>query len=123
VADRGQAGSADDDGQQVVERELALLDPAVRADADRVRSLLHVDFVEYGASGRIWDRTSITSVIAGSVERIIATDMRVRRLGPDAVLLTYRSEASGRRASRSSVWVRDERAGWVLLFHQGTSCG
>jgi hypothetical protein len=109
--------------QQVVDRELALLDPAVRADADRVRSLLHADFVEYGVSGRVWDRAAITSATSGSPDPITAAGMRARRLGPDAVLLTYRSESSGRRALRSSTWIRDPRAGWVLLFHQGTACG
>ena len=33
------------DLQQVVERELALLDPGVRGDAERVLALLHPDFL------------------------------------------------------------------------------
>ena len=32
---------------------LLLLDSVVRADLRRVRALLHLDFVEFGASGRI----------------------------------------------------------------------
>jgi len=113
----------DADGRAVIERELALLDPGVRGDADRVRSHLHPEFVEYGASGRVWDRTSITSVTSGTTEVITAADVQVRRLGPDALLVTYRSQAAGRRALRSSIWVRDPGLGWVLLFHQGTPCG
>jgi ribonuclease HI len=42
------------------------------------------------------------------------------RLGPDAILVTFRSDDQGRRALRSSVWVRDRETGWVLRFHQGT---
>jgi len=113
----------DADAQRVVDRELALLDPFVRADADRVRAHLHPDFVEYGASGRVWNRASITSVTSERTEPITASDMHVRRLGPDAVLLTYRSEVSGQRALRSSTWVREPDSDWVLLFHQGTACG
>jgi len=110
----------DGDEQQVVERELALLDPAVRRDPHRVRALLHPDFTEYGASGRIWDRDSIAAVTSGTVERIAVTEFRPVRLGPDAILLTFRTDDAGRRALRSSVWVRDPEAGWLLRFHQGT---
>lgn len=113
----------DDGEREVVERELALLDPAVRRDPERVGALLHTDFVEFGASGRVWDRTSITAVTSGTVERIAATDFRTIRLGPDAVLVTFRSDDHGRRALRSSVWVRDPEAGWLLRFHQGTLTG
>jgi ribonuclease HI len=110
----------DADVRQVVDRELALLDPAVRADAARMRALLHPDFVEFGASGRVWDRTSIGAVTSGTDQPVVASDLRTTRLGADAVLLTYRSDTSGRRALRSSVWVRDPAAGWLLRFHQGT---
>lgn len=114
------AGAVDGDEQEVIERELALLDPAVRRDPQRVRALLHPDFTEYGASGRIWDRDSIAAVTSGTGRPIAAGGMSTTRLGPDAVLLTYRSNASGRHALRSSVWVRDPAAGWLLRFHQGT---
>jgi ribonuclease HI len=114
----------DDDLRDVVQRELALLDPEVRKDADRVRALLHPDFVEYGSSGRVWDRTSVpaaTSQAAGhAAGHIEAGDLRPRRLGPDVVLLTYRTTTPGRSVLRSSTWVRDGAAGWLLLFHQGT---
>jgi hypothetical protein len=110
----------DDDLSTVIERELALLDPEVRRDASRVRALLHPEFTEYGASGRVWDRTSVVDATAGSAGPIEAFDLRPRRLGADAVLLTYRSRTAGREALRSSTWIRDEAAGWLLLFHQGT---
>jgi ribonuclease HI len=110
----------DADERQVVDREQALLDPAVRADPERMRAPLHPDFVEFGASGRVWDRTSIAAVTSGIEVPIAASDLRVTRLGPDAILVTFRSDDRGRRALRSSVWVRDPEAGWLLRFHQGT---
>lgn len=109
----------DEDVRLVVERELMLLQPVVRRDRVRVLSLLHQDFHEHGASGRVWDRSSITDVIGGAVDRIEATGVEARRLGPDAVLVTYRSQAGDRHALRSSTWVR-ESGTWLLLFHQGT---
>ena len=110
----------EDDLQQVVERELALLRPDVRRDPQQVSALLHPDFQEYGASGRVWDRESIVSVMSGTDAPIQAIDVRGRHLAADAVLVTYRSREPGREALRSSVWLRDADAGWLLLFHQGT---
>ena len=108
------------DLQRVVDRELALLRPDVRRDAQRVVELLHPDFLEYGASGRVWNRASITSVTSGTGAQIHANDLRTRSLGADAVLVTYRSSEPGREALRSSVWLREPGAGWLLLLHQGT---
>lgn len=51
-------------------------------------------------------------------EAIEASRVAARRVH-DAVLVTYRSDSSGRRALRSSTWVR-EGGRWLLLFHQGT---
>ena len=108
------------DLREVVERELALLEPDVRRDAERVLALLHPDFLEHGATGRVWDRESIPAVTSGADAPIEATDLRTRYLGADAVLVTSRSREPGREALRSSVWLRDADAGWLLLFHQGT---
>jgi hypothetical protein len=109
----------DGDLDLVIERELALLDPAVRSDPARMRAFLHPEYLEFGASGRVWNRTTIAAVTSGIDEPITATEMTGRWLGPDAVLLTYRSHTSARQAVRSSIW-RREKGEWLLLFHQGT---
>jgi hypothetical protein len=108
------------DLREVVDRELVLLEPGVRPDAERVLALLHPGFLEHGASGRAWDRLSVMAVPSGSGARVEATDLQTRYLGADAVLVTYRSREPEREALRSSVWLRDQDAGWLLLFHQGT---
>lgn len=109
----------DQDLRLVVERERTLLQAELRRKAGRVLSLLHPDFVEHGASGRVWDRRSIAAAVSGTSADVEMSDVAVRRTGPDAVLVTYRSDAGGRRALRSSTWVRDSGE-WLLLFHQGT---
>jgi hypothetical protein len=109
----------DVDVATVVQCELALLLPEIRRDPERMRALLHPDFVEYGSSGRVWDRESIGAVSADP-EPISAADFLARRVGPDAVLLTYTSTRAGRDALRSSMWIRDSGDTWLLLFHQGT---
>jgi hypothetical protein len=110
----------DDDLREVIRRELALLTPDVRRDAEQVQALLHPDFVEYGSSGRVWDRASVSAATADVAEPVPATDLRPRRLGPDAVLLTYRTTTPGRAALRSSTWIRGAAGQWLMLFHQGT---
>lgn len=106
-----------------VEGELRLLEPGVRGSAEVVRGLLHPEFSEFGASGRVWDRDTVMEATApapGEVAvRIAAEEMRGTLLAPGVVHLTYVTDTGGRRARRSSVW-RETAAGWRLWFHQGT---
>jgi hypothetical protein len=110
----------DDELRDVLRLELALLEPGHRSNPDQMRSGLHPDFVEYGSSGRVWDRTSVATAAVDTAVPFEVADVRARRLGPDAVLLTYRTTAGGRSALRSSTWIRDVGGPWLLLFHQGT---
>ena len=109
----------DNDAETVVARELLLLQPVVRRDPERVLGLLHRDSVEYGASGRVWDRSSILTATTEAVEPVDATQIQAHRLGVDAFLVTYRSHSGGRIALRSSTWLREDGK-WLLRFHQGT---
>jgi hypothetical protein len=105
-----------------VEGELALLDPEVRGSRQRVDALLHPEFREFGASGRIFDRASIMAMLDESGPGgppIVASRMKGVRLAPDLVHLTFDTDADGRRAHRSSLWRRTDQ-GWRLYFHQGT---
>jgi hypothetical protein len=106
---------------EVVARERQLLDPRFRRQPQLVRALLDPDFMEYGASGRMWQVDAIVDALAaeeGFAET--ANEMAPVLLSRDVVLLTYRTESSERRCLRSSVWVRSDAAGWRLRFHQGT---
>jgi ribonuclease HI len=113
---------ADDDGfSGPVAGELRLLDPSTRADPAQSRELLHPDFTEFGASGRIWDRESVVAAMAEDPgEPMMAEEMRGFRLAPDVVLLTYRINRPAGSSLRSSIWVQHDRR-WVLVFHQGTA--
>ncbi|MEV5438812.1 nuclear transport factor 2 family protein [Streptomyces sp. NPDC052682] len=106
-----------------VEAELALLDGAVRGSPQRVDALLHPDFHEFGASGRVWDRAAIIAMLADTAGSdappITASRIRGVQLAADLVHLTYDTDAGGRRAHRSSLW-RRTRQGWQLYFHQAT---
>jgi hypothetical protein len=115
--------ASDDDVDDVIAKELALLQPATRANVDAVVELLHDGFREFGASGRIWDRAAIVAALAAAPGRgADAEDVRAVRLAPDVIHLTYVARRPDRASLRSSLWLRDT-AGWRLLFHQGTPCG
>lgn len=110
----------DPDLRRVVDDELRLLTPEVRADRDAVLRLLHEDFREFGASGRVWDRSGIVEAVAGDLSPVRGTeDVSATRLGPDSVLVTYVLHGPRTTSLRSSVWRRDGDR-WRVLFHQGT---
>lgn len=113
----------DADLAEVVRREQELLEPTLRRSSALLRELLHPDFVEFGASGRVWDRAGIIAAL--EAEPGVSgegTDYSPVRLSASVVLLTY--EIAGRPGSlRCSVWVKDPAAGWLLRFHQGTPRG
>ncbi|MGW1143542.1 nuclear transport factor 2 family protein [Streptomyces sp. NPDC002454] len=122
------AGSAAPDPERAIEAaiqgELRLLDPDVRPSPDLVGALLHPEFTEIGASGRLWDRASIIAAladrpVAGGVRPITTSRMRGVRLAPDWVHLAFDTDNNGRLAHRSSLW-RRTGTGWQLYFHQGT---
>lgn len=106
--------------------EEELLQPAVRKTASRVDALLAEDFIEFGSSGRVFDKHDIIDILRSeSPDRRSLTDFRALPLGPGVVLTTYRATnygASGEQpihSLRSSVWrLLDGR--WQVVFHQGT---
>lgn len=106
-----------------VAAELRLLDPEVRASPELVLELLDPDFVEFGASGRRWDRATVMAAVApdgaGTGAPVTAHRMAGTLLAPGLVHLTYVSGNGTRRARRSSLW-RHTADGWRLYFHQGT---
>ncbi|MGO4188685.1 RNase H family protein [Pseudarthrobacter sp. TAF60_1] len=103
---------------EALERELA--GPEVRGDIGRTGVLLHPDFMEIGSSGRVWTRDAMMMALEEDPGHhreleILGAD----RIGPSAVLLTYRSYARSGTVLRSSLWVLDGTK-WRLRFHQGT---
>ncbi|KRF00382.1 hypothetical protein ASG87_13535 [Frateuria sp. Soil773] len=108
--------------------ETELHQPATRGNAGRLAELLHDTFVEFGQSGRRYDKAATLRELPleprhGPV--IQSDDYALRRIGPDAALLTYRSAhrrddgRCERHALRASLWQRTS-SGWRMVFHQGT---
>ena len=103
--------------------------PEVRRSPDAVRTLLADDFIEFGSSGRVYDKASIIKALAeeSTAEAALVPDVDdfvAREISSDLVLVTYRSsrrtDGTARRTTlRSSIWkLIDGR--WQMTFHQGT---
>src|SRR5262245_2410822 len=106
-----------------------LLKPEVRQSPECLGQLLADEFIEFGSSGRSYDKTqtidSLRQEQPDPTIHIELTEFSARRLAPDVVLVTYRTvqrdsqgvpEAS---RLRSSIWkLIDGR--WQMVFHQGT---
>lgn len=104
--------------EYVIAMERALLSDEVRSDPAAVAALLHPHWQEVGRSGRLWTREDSLAGI-GPIEpldfEVISTD----RIGPDTILLLWRTSTDERSTLRSTLWVRSGGR-WQARFHQGT---
>jgi hypothetical protein len=107
--------------------EERLLDPAVRRDSALVSALLADDFVEFGSSGRIFDKATTLVDLKNEPTRpaSLLSDFSIRELAPNVILATYkatRRSLSGEpigQSRRSSIWIH-LNGKWQITFHQGT---
>lgn len=107
--------------QELAANEMEMLDPAVRSDPVRVRELLHEDFIEFGSTGRVYNKKILVEMLRTERPSTVSIrDFTVRPLSSDTALVTYRTVGqAGQEARRSSVWVRQDGV-WRMVFHQGT---
>ena len=119
---------SDNDIAYFFELETSLHKQQIRNCADATSAMLADNFVEFGSSGIVWDKSSIVASMSRETldEPITIEDFAARELAPDVVLVTYVSKR-GRAARdtgtastlRSSIWQRLEGK-WQMIFHQGT---
>jgi hypothetical protein len=100
--------------------EKRLQRPDIRHSPDELDALLADEFVEFGSSGRVYDKQGIINELAEeSPIRVSMTD------ADDLVLVTYRAAYSEgedetiHHSFRSSIWKHIEGS-WQMVFHQGT---
>ncbi|KAA3639091.1 MAG: nuclear transport factor 2 family protein [Proteobacteria bacterium] len=108
-----------------LECELHLL--KVRADSAKLEAMLHDEFVEFGRSGQVYDKTDmIESFIDESgFPQIHSDNFQFKHLSDTVVLVTYISyqqvqdNIKSHVTLRTSVWLFEQNT-WQLVFHQGT---
>jgi hypothetical protein len=106
--------------------EERLLQQAVRLDGSLLETLLADDFVEFGASGKVWNKAQVIDDLKTEtfVTRTLS-DFDVRLLADNVVLATYlcssgsSSEGADSISLRSSIW-RKHLDDWHMVFHHGT---
>lgn len=109
--------------------EERLLQPDVRQSAAAVADLLADDFIEFGSSGRIFNKQQIIESLQNEdsnapIARSI-TDFKTLVLAENVILVTYRivqhnsSSGKSKNSLRSSIWTLVDGS-WKIVFHQGT---
>lgn len=112
----------DDLAHAIQELEELLLTQDVRASRRSLDGLIADDFVEIGASGRVYNKASIIDALIEETSRdITVSEFKVREMSTDQAHATYLATASdtGIASRCSSVW-RYEQGVWRLTFHRGT---
>ena len=104
--------------------EEAMWREATRFDLSFQEAHFSPDFMEFGRSGRTYERRQIIRTDgAGIHAKLPLANLSLRQLDVNTVLITYNSEVAGEVvtefARRSSIWSRTPQ-GWVMRFHQGT---
>lgn len=116
------------DLEEIRSLEEALHHPEIRRSREAVEDLLAEGFMEFGASGRVYERATIIDQLAEQSDdndgELLASNYALKPISNDAVLLTYETErsyqdGSKRRVLRSSIW-KHNGLKWQMLFHQGT---
>lgn len=108
--------------------ETSLHRPEIRTEPNKVADLLGDEFLEFGKSGRVYDKRITVDALAGessSGPLLKVTDFSVRALSNSVVLVTYKSigavpdAVESNETLRSSIWKFD-LGRWQMVFHQGT---
>lgn len=101
--------------------ERQLLDPKTRSNTATLNKLLSAEFVEFGSSGTVYNRTKIMDALTKEIsDQIMAHDFKAAALSDNVVLVTYISTHENKsQCLRSSVWKRTDKQ-WQMVFHQGT---
>ncbi|WP_256991210.1 DUF4440 domain-containing protein [Rhodococcus sp. 06-235-1A] len=104
-----------------LERELQTAE--CRRDRARLARLLADDFTEVGASGAVWDKSSILDMLGNeNPVDIEVIELSGREISVEFVLVHWISRTLTMRARRTSLWRRTE-TGWESVHHQGTPLG
>ena len=112
--------------ETIIEKENALLTWEVRSSADKLRSLLSVEFREVGASGAYFGLSEVLESLLSEENWSCKTkDWEFRALSDDVVQTIHRAFVvhfegdKGVYSRRTSIW-RNESGEWKMIYHQGT---
>jgi hypothetical protein len=112
--------------EQIYKLEDRLLQPEVRRSKEEITTILADDFVEFGSSGRIFDKIQVVEGLPHSpTVPMVIEDFQIKVLSSNVVLATYRVVRTNepreemKNSLRSSIWKYIDKR-WQMVFHQGT---
>ena len=120
--------SLSEDKDLILALERDLLRSPLRHDRSFLEIVLGDDFIEFGKSGRRFNKAVVIEALLDESGRPAASlemgDIQTLRLAADVILLTYAlkpvdNDAAAVSTLRSSIWTRRNKS-WQLVFHQGT---
>jgi Uncharacterized protein conserved in bacteria len=100
-----------------------LLDPEFCRNPEFLEECLSEGFMEYGQTGRIYDRSAVIHhLLHGDDRKLEIQDFALRCLSRNTAEVHYIAvgrEAPHPKSLRTSIWTLEEGS-WKLCFHQGT---
>jgi len=116
------------DMDELRSHEMALHQYGTRSDVEKLKLLLHREFIEIGYSGKTYDYQSvINSLVSASPPNyeIWSQNYEYTRYASNVVQIRYLSAHESvdgtlsRHAKRTSIWVKEAKQ-WQMKFHQAT---
>jgi len=110
---------------KILELEMKLLDKNVRASSEDLEKLLSKEFVEIGASGRIYHYEDVLNLHESEEIDYEINNFRIQNIAEDSILALYTIEITDElnikhKSNRSSIWIKRSNQ-WRIIFHQGTN--
>lgn len=115
--------TADDLIKEVIGLEMYSLSPKVRESNEELEKLFSEDFIEYGASGKVYTKLDVVNVLPDKMAISFEVEnIKAKPLGVDVVQITYllHNKTENKYSLRSSIW-EWSLDGWKMIFHQGTN--
>jgi len=111
--------------EMIIEMELKLLDRNIRNNKNELIKYISREFIEYGASGRIYTYNDTVNLPSNEEDQIIYEIIKIdtKILSENIILVLYiieiQNENEKNISNRSSIW-KKENNDWKIIFHQGT---
>ena len=113
-----------DETTSLQDLEVSLWRENTRFDRVYMDSILAPNFVEFGRSGKRYNRNTAINVEYEPINAVLPLEnFTVTFIRPEVALITYISQTNEtegpRRSNRMSLWDYT-KGSWRLVFHQGT---
>lgn len=110
---------------QIYKLEMNLLKSETRTSIEKLDELLSNDFIEYGSSGLIYNKTMILKRLPKELSSSYTlSDFELIVLSENVVQTRFKTnrinlDNSKTISMRTSLWKKDNNR-WQIFFHQGT---